>query len=124
MLDANETIYDSEGGLRRLMNNTTLVDSFSRFSGEDCKLPTYTRGSKKIDYIFTSSSFLPYITNVGCNPFYLYTISDHRSLFLDFSNTLLDTKVVLKKPESRYIGTKNDGIDIYNYKRYVHTHFI
>lgn len=29
MLDANETIYDSEGGLSRLMNNTTLVDAFS-----------------------------------------------------------------------------------------------
>lgn len=66
---------------------------------------------------------MPYITNVGCNPFYLYTISDHRSLFLDFSNVLLDTKVVLKRPDSRYIGTKNEGIDIYNYKKYVHEQF-
>ena len=124
MLDANETIYDTEGGLRRLMNNTTLVDTFSRFSDEECCIPTYTRESMKIDYIFTSINFLPYVTNVGCNPFYLYTISDHRSLFLDFSNKLLDTKVILKKPDRRFIGTKNEGIDLYNYKQYVHRQFI
>ena len=30
----------------------------------------------------------------------------------------------MKKPDSRYIGTKNDGIDIFNYKQYVNQQFL
>jgi hypothetical protein len=51
MLDANENINDSEGGISYLIRETTLVDVFSEIGNDECSLPTYTRGSKKIDYI-------------------------------------------------------------------------
>jgi hypothetical protein len=61
MLDANENINDSEGGIAKLLQDTNLIDVFSNIGTEECNRPTYVRGTKKIDYIFTSISLLPFI---------------------------------------------------------------
>jgi hypothetical protein len=58
MLDANENVNDSEGGLGRLLQETNLVDAFSAIWHEECNIPTYVRVQKKIDHIFTSDSIV------------------------------------------------------------------
>jgi hypothetical protein len=123
MLDANENINDSEGNISHLLKETKLIDVFSHISKEECNIPTYARGSKKIDYILTTTSLLPYINNVGCLPFYMYNNSDHRGLFIDISEELIDTKVALKKPIKRNIGTNSSGHEIYTYKKYIDSQF-
>jgi hypothetical protein len=123
MLDANENINDSEGGIRSLLRDTTLIDTFSHIGNLECELPTYIRGSRKIDYIFTSHSLLPYIKNVGCIPFYMYNNSDHRGMFIDIEEKLIDNKIELQKPNKRNIGTQSTGLDIYNYKKYIDEQF-
>ena len=124
MLDANESIQDKEGSLRKLINSTTLTDVFSHLSGAECNIPTYYRDSRKIDYIFTSRNLFPYVKRCGILPFYQYNQSDHRGMFIDISNLLIDNKVELQRPSKRYIGSKNPGIDIYNYKQYIHQQFV
>jgi hypothetical protein len=123
MLDANENLNDSEGGLSKLLYETKLIDIFSYLGGDECNIPTYIRGTRKIDYIFSSSNLIPHVRNAGCLPFFMHNNSDHRGLFLDVSEELLDNKTVLKRPDQRHIGTKSTSIDIYQYKKYVDTKF-
>ena len=86
MMDANKSISDKEGSLQKLLNSSSLVDTFANISDNECKIPTYYRGSRKIDYIFTSLNLLPYVKRVGILPFYQYNQSDHRGMFIDISN--------------------------------------
>jgi hypothetical protein len=123
MLDANENINDSEGGIVKILEETNLTDVFSQIGTEECNIPTYVRGNKKIDYILTSEKLLPFIKNVGCLPFYLYNNSDHRGLFIDISEELIDAKVEFKKPTKRHIGTTCSGYEIYKYKKYIDNQF-
>jgi hypothetical protein len=123
MIDANENVNDSEGGIAKLLQETKLIDTFSCIGMDECNIPTYVRGSKKIDYIFTSESLVPYIHNIGCLPFYMYNKSDRRGLFLDISEDLIDDKIELKKPAIRQIGTNCSGNEIYLYKKYIDKHF-
>jgi hypothetical protein len=57
MIDVNENLNDSEGGLT-LIESTTPLDTFTHFGHEECNIPTYIRGTKKIDYILTSASLI------------------------------------------------------------------
>jgi ribonuclease HI len=123
MLDANENINDSESGLSKLLRETSLIDIFSHIGGEDCNIPTFIRGTRKIDYIFSTANLLPYIKHAGCLPFFMNNNSDHRGMFIDISEELLDTKLDLKKPDKRHIGTKSSNLDIYQYKKYIDHQF-
>jgi hypothetical protein len=66
---------------------------------------------------------LKYIKNTGCLPFYMYNNSDHRGMFIDVSEELIDDKVELQKPTKRHIGTNSSGYDIFNYKKYIDNQF-
>jgi hypothetical protein len=46
MWDANESIYDESGNLRKLISKTRLVDTFALIAGDPEPLPTYIRGKK------------------------------------------------------------------------------
>jgi hypothetical protein len=46
MWDANESIDDKTGNIRKLLAETTLVDTFALIAGDPGKLPTHTRGRK------------------------------------------------------------------------------
>jgi hypothetical protein len=55
MMDANEAINDKEGSIRKIFNTMNLVDTFSYHIGQECNIPTYSRGTKE------SISYLPQI---------------------------------------------------------------
>ena len=95
-MDANEVLDTRKGNLRKLIEDTTLVDTFSKFSNEDINIKTFAGGSTRIDYIFTSESLLKYVKRVGYPPFYTQNESDHRGAFIDLSNEMIDEKVQLK----------------------------
>jgi hypothetical protein len=123
MLDANENVNDTESGLDNLLQQTKLLDTFSYIGNDECNVPTFARGSKKIDYILTSATLIPYINNVGCLTFYMHNNSDHRGLFIDISKNLIDDKVELKQPAIRNIGSKCSGYEIYTYNQYIDKQF-
>jgi ribosomal protein S18 len=58
MMDANEAIEDREGSLRKIFNNSNLVDIFSYHTGQTCTIPTYSRETKRIDFILASYNLL------------------------------------------------------------------
>jgi exonuclease III len=92
MLDANEAVEDKEGSLRRIFKSTNLVDVFELHTGRKCEIPTYTRGTKRIDFILASYNLLSYAKKVGYIVFYDASESDHRGAFIELSNGIIDNK--------------------------------
>jgi hypothetical protein len=103
--------------------STNLVDIFELHTGKKCETPTYTRGTKRIDFILSSYNLLPYVKRVGYTALYDASESDHRGAFIELSNDLIDNKIELKRPKKREIGSKSKS-DIYGYKQTVHQDFI
>jgi hypothetical protein len=65
MMDANKAIEDKEGSLRKNFKATNLVDVFTMHTGQQCEIPIYTRGTKRIDFILASYKLLPYVKKSG-----------------------------------------------------------
>jgi hypothetical protein len=99
------------------------VDAFAQVAGEPGAIPTYSRGRKRLDYMLTFQSLVQYISRVGYLAMYESNQSDHRGMFMDISETILDTKVILSRPTKRYIGSKRKQDTIYKYKQYIHKQF-
>jgi hypothetical protein len=107
MFDANESIEDTSGAIRKITAETTLVDTFSQVAGDPGNLATYIRGKKRINYILKSQALVSYVSRVGYLAFFESNHSDHRGLFLDISESILDTKVRLTRPMKGHIGSKS-----------------
>jgi hypothetical protein len=114
MLDANAQADDESDALYKLLNATTLVDAFPIFSGTPCSIPTYARGRKRLDCILTS----------GYLAFYKINDSDHRGLFMDLDEQILDNKVELVHPPQRQIVYSSPAEVIYKFKQQVHHEFL
>jgi hypothetical protein len=104
MMDANTSLHDDSSPLKHMVAETSLVDAFQQVTGESCNIPTYVRGSQRIDYIFTSQQLIPFINKVGYLGFYESNDSNHRGLFVDVNDSILDNKVKLKRSPRRSIG--------------------
>ena len=124
MIDANEDVNDKERGVSSIIEQTSLVDVFTEHTMSECNIATYARGTKRIDYIFTSLNVIPFVERVGYTAFYSLNTSDHRGLFIDLSQSLIDNKVELKRPPARSIGTKFKGKDLFHYKEEINKQFI
>lgn len=109
--------------MRKLLSETTLVDTFTLIAGDQGNLPTYTRGKKRIDYIFTSEALVPYISRVGYLAFFESNTSDHPGLFMDIIESIIDMKVIFLKPVKINIGSKSKPHIIYKYKQYIDRQF-
>jgi hypothetical protein len=124
MMDANEAIKDREGSLRKEFNETNLVDAFHIHTGQECKIPTYSRGTKRIDFVLTSYDLIPHVKKVGYTAFYDASESDNHGAFIEFSEKIIDNKIELKRPDKRHIGSKSKKDAIYKYKQEVHLEFV
>jgi hypothetical protein len=117
------SIYQPGRNIKICVNDWTgriVEHTFLITRGEDCEISTYTRGKKRLDYILTSQNLIPFINQAGYLSFFEANESDHRGLFVDVSNHLLDNKVELKRPSKRMIGSSSNGKEIYDYKQMVH----
>jgi hypothetical protein len=74
---------DSIDGLAQLVTQCDLVDPHAIHHGTDQEPSTYSRGTKRLDYIFVSPSVLPFIQKCGIDPFHQILYTDHRGLFID-----------------------------------------
>jgi hypothetical protein len=61
---------------------------------------------------------------VGYLGFYESNDSDHRGLFVDVENSILDNKFELKRPPRQSIGFSSPAKIIYQYKQYIQKQFI
>jgi hypothetical protein len=113
MWDENESINDPSSAVKKLLTETSLVDAFVKVAGDPGQISTYSRGKKLIDFIFTSQALVPYISRVGYLALYESNLSDHRGMFLDVTESILDTKVILSRPTKSHIESKSKKDIIY-----------
>jgi hypothetical protein len=112
-------MWDS-GSIKKIMKETTLVDTFSQIAGDPGGLSTYSRGRKRIDYILTSQELVKHISRIGYLALYDSNLSDHRGMLIDITESILDMKVTLPRPTKRHIGSKSKKDTICKYKQ-IHT---
>jgi len=75
----------------------------------DTLIPTYTRGHKRIDYMFATDNIMPYVVKGGILPFHFLKTTDHRALYVElelqqFLRCQLSTTLV---NNTRYLTSKN-----------------
>lgn len=118
ILDANESITETGNGIRKILNATTLIDTFEDFSKEKLSFPTYVRRNKRIDYILSTTNLSPFIKQVGCLPFYDDDLeSDHRGQYIiDIDKKILPTNIIEnQRPPRRLTGINIPQEDIIKY---------
>jgi hypothetical protein len=123
-LDANEALGASANhGLTYFMRECNLVDLFHHHHGVCPDFATYDLGSKRLDYMLGSSTLLPFIVRCGYLDFYKGIPSaDHRGLFLDLSNELIDGITNIERSPTRYLNSAY-ATDVYEYKKLVKESF-
>jgi hypothetical protein len=87
LLDANESLSDTNCRIRDLTRKHKLADLHTRKHGLEGQPVTYKRGKRKIDYIFGSSEVAKNTLRAGITPF--GSSSDHRGLFVDVDLTAI-----------------------------------
>ena len=83
MIDANEGLSELNSGISKLFTKTQMCDLICLHHGSETKPNTYARGSKRIDFIFYTSTISQFIIRSGIFPFDSVTTTDHRVLYID-----------------------------------------
>ena len=85
--DFNSTLGEDPTGIDRILIKYNLADPIHYHHGQyNC--PTYSRGTKCIDYILISQELLPSVNQCGILPFDSITNSDHRPIYIDLNPKL------------------------------------
>ena len=88
LVDTNEAFIFSECGLSKLTRKTNITDPIFNKHGSHLEPNTYKRSISRIDYAFYTPHIEKFIIRYGIIPFYLFTSSDHRGLYLDVISPL------------------------------------
>ena len=123
MMDANEEIGKETIGIINLITKGGLQDLFTTHHGRSCEIETFIKGTKRIDYILGTPNIIPYIKQCGYLPFQSGTISDHRGLFLDLCESLIDNKNIIIEQPKREIGLHCNMETTKKYKDYITKQF-
>ena len=91
--DFNESIGDDINGLDSLITKHNLTDAVQHLRGSyDCS--TYARGSKCLDFIFTSQNVTNSIKQAAILHFNYVISSNHRAIYVDLDTSILFGKDV------------------------------
>jgi hypothetical protein len=82
--DFNKLLGHDPGLMASVCAKSSLFDVHAIFHGGAADIPTYARGSKRLNYCIASTSLESYIAVSGFNLFNECLHSDHRALFVDF----------------------------------------
>jgi hypothetical protein len=82
--DFSELVGDDPNGLAKLLSAGGLTDAHSQQHGI-VDITTYTRGTKRLDYVFVTPRLVDHILRSGYEPFHARIASDHRGYFVDFA---------------------------------------
>jgi exonuclease III len=87
--DFNETLDDHHSNMLTIASECELIDPWNQLYPNQSTLPTYIRGSKRLDYALISPKLVQSITAIGYLPFHYLSSTNHRALFLDFDTNKL-----------------------------------
>jgi hypothetical protein len=82
--DFNELVGDDPTGMVKVISAGGLTDAHSYQHGI-VDITTYTRGTKRLDYVFVTPRMVDHILRSGYEPFHARIASDHRGYFVDFA---------------------------------------
>ncbi|OEU18182.1 hypothetical protein FRACYDRAFT_236453 [Fragilariopsis cylindrus CCMP1102] len=118
--DFNELVGDDPRGMLKVLSAGCLTDAHEHQHGT-VEISTYTRGIKRLDYVFVTPRLVKHILRSGYEPFHSRIASDHRGYFVDFAQAgLFDRKLPsIFSASSRAIrGTHPSNIT--KYVEYLH----
>jgi hypothetical protein len=82
--DFNELVGGDLNGMAKVLSTGGLTDVHSHQHGE-VDITTYTRGTKRLDYVFVTPRLVDHILRSGYESFHARIASDHRGYFVDFA---------------------------------------
>jgi hypothetical protein len=83
MMDANDSLKQFNSSLSDFVRKCELIDIIAERHGTEDEPPTYSRGSQRIDYIFTTPLLSEYTVACGIFPLHELCFSDHRAIYAD-----------------------------------------
>jgi hypothetical protein len=119
-LDANAVLTEDRSGMGKLIEECRMVDLYTNITQDFSQFPTQARGSKKIDYLLGTRNIIPYITRIGYVTFTDAIDSDHRAVFADVSNTILEDTIKSENKQVRLVGTNSTNEEGERYVRHLH----
>jgi hypothetical protein len=82
--DFNELVGDDPRGMAKVLAAGNLTDAHDHQHGT-VEISTYTRGTKRLDYVFVTPRLVDHILRSGYESFHARIASDHRGYFVDFA---------------------------------------
>jgi hypothetical protein len=82
--DFNKMVGDDSNGMAKVLSAGNLTDAHSN-QHSIVDITTYTRGTKRLDYVFVTPRLVDHILRSGYELFHARIASDHRGYFVDFS---------------------------------------
>jgi hypothetical protein len=91
MGDFNADLHEVTSGLSALIHDSTfgMIDIIGHMHPSAMGVPTYLRGTTRLDFALISRDLIPSVQACGYLPFHSNFRSDHRFLFLDFDTQQL-----------------------------------
>jgi hypothetical protein len=86
-----------------------LVDVIAHHHSLANEVPTYSRGQKRLNYVFFTANLLPAVKACGIAPFNKHIFSDHQSIFVDWDKASLfgSATPLLAAKATRRLQSKN-----------------
>jgi exonuclease III len=81
--DFNELVGDDPRGMSTVLSAGELTDAHEHQHGT-IDITTYTRGVKRLDYVFVTPRLVNQILRSGYKSFHTRIVSNHRGYFVDF----------------------------------------
>jgi hypothetical protein len=119
-LDANNPIATEPNGLNKIKNECNLIDPYIHIHHDHEDFPTQQRGSKRIDHLICSPNILQFIEKIGYVRFNEVFDTDHRTIFCDISERILETNHNIETKKVRMVGTNSTNEEGENYIRNLH----
>jgi hypothetical protein len=82
MEDFNDELSSSISGITKVVADCNLVDVYAAKHGLEEEVPTYSRGTKQLDYILMTPTVASHFARCGADPFNHQFFSDHRGIYV------------------------------------------
>jgi hypothetical protein len=122
MGDFNESLGSDPRLMGSVCASHDLFDVISNFHGESAEIPTYARGTKRLNYAAASSSLRHLICACGYNLFNEHIHLDHHTSFVDLrlKDCFGHVTPSLASPDLRFVSSSSPAVK--QFVRKMHSH--
>lgn len=116
MIDANEQIDTNASSIAKLAIECSLIDIIATRHQQAHNTATYTRGTKRIDYILVNETLARAVTDCGILAFFDGIHSDHRGSFIDLDTRCIfsdRTPILYSQPMRQLCSKKPKSVKAY-----------